>query len=158
MGKACTATAEREKYRPGSPMKQVQHTLTVQTKAKGIREITHEIVDWVADQGIETGMLTVFCRHTTASLTIQENADDDVQRDLETFYDAIAPEDPNRYRHRPEGPDDMPAHIRGSLLDSSLNIPVRGGRPGLGRWQGIYLFEHRTRPRPREIILHLSGV
>ena len=104
-----------------------------------------------------TGLLTVFCRHTSASLLIQENADPDVRTDLEAYFAAIAPEDPGRYIHGSEGPDDMPAHIRTALTQVSLSIPLAGGRLVLGTWQGIYLFEHRRRPHRREVALHLVG-
>ena len=138
-------------------MKQAQDTITVGTRGQGLHEVTAEIADWVSRQDIGTGLLTVFCRHTSASLTIQENADADVQRDLEDFFKKLVKEDPSLYRHTTEGPDDMPAHIRSALTDVSLAIPVSGGRLGLGTWQGIYLFEHRTRPHERRLILHLAG-
>ncbi|MCH7957553.1 MAG: YjbQ family protein [Proteobacteria bacterium] len=138
-------------------MKQAQDTITVGTRGQGLHEVTAEIADWVSRQDIGTGLLTVFCRHTSASLTIQENADTDVQRDLEAFFKRLVKEDPSLYRHTTEGPDDMPAHIRSALTDVSLTIPVSGGRLGLGTWQGIYLFEHRTRPHERRLILHLAG-
>jgi secondary thiamine-phosphate synthase enzyme len=134
-----------------------QHSLSVRTRGQGLHEVTRHITQWVADQGITTGLLTVFCRHTSASLTIQENADPDVQTDLETFFKRLVKEDPSLYRHTMEGPDDMPAHIRGALTDVSLNIPVVGGRLALGTWQGIYLFEHRHRGHSRKLVLHLSG-
>ncbi len=138
-------------------MKQAQDTITVGTRGQGLHEVTAEIADWVARQDIGTGLLTVFCRHTSASLTIQENADADVRRDLEAFFKKLVKEDPSLYRHTTEGPDDMPAHIRSALTDVSLAIPVSGGRLGLGTWQGIYLFEHRARPHERRLILHLAG-
>ena len=138
-------------------MRQAQHSLGVSTRGQGLYEITRDVVRWVAGEGIGTGLLTVFCRHTSASLVIQENADPDVVRDLETFFSRLAPEDPARYRHAAEGPDDMPAHIRGALTAISLSIPVAGGRPVLGTWQGIYLFEHRARPHRRQLVLHLIG-
>ena len=138
-------------------MKQAQDTITVGTAGQGLHEVTAEIADWVSRQDIGTGLLTVFCRHTSASLTIQENADTDVQRDLEDFFKKLVKEDPSLYRHTTEGPDDMPAHIRSALTDVSLAIPVSGGRLGLGTWQGIYLFEHRARPHERRLILHLAG-
>ncbi|MCH7693588.1 MAG: YjbQ family protein [Proteobacteria bacterium] len=138
-------------------MKQAQDTITVGTRGQGLHEVTAEIADWVSRQDIGTGLLTVFCRHTSASLTIQENADTDVQRDLEAFFKRLVKEDPSLYRHTTEGPDDMPAHIRSALTDVSLTIPVSGGRLGLGTWQGIYLFEHRARPHERRLILHLAG-
>ena len=139
-------------------MIQAQHTLTLQTQGKGLYEITQEIVAWVSEQGMDIGLLTVFCRHTSASLTIQENADPDVLHDLKSFFENVAPEDPSRYRHTTEGPDDMPAHIRGALTDVSLSIPVQQGRPVLGTWQGIFLFEHRARPHTRNVVLHLQGL
>ncbi len=138
-------------------MKQAQDTITVGTRGQGLHEVTAEIADWVSRQDIGTGLLTVFCRHTSASLTIQENADADVRRDLEAFFKKLVKEDPSLYRHTTEGPDDMPAHIRSALTDVSLAIPVSGGRLGLGTWQGIYLFEHRARPHERRLILHLAG-
>lgn len=142
-------------------MKQAQHTLSVETRGKGLYEITTQVTDWVAaqviDMGMETGLLTLYCRHTSASLTIQENADADVLRDLETFFDGLVPEDGSRYRHRSEGADDMPAHIRSALTDSSLAVPVSGGRVVLGTWQGVFLFEHRARPHVRQVVLHLAG-
>ena len=138
-------------------MKQAQDTITVGTRGQGLHEVTAEIADWVSRQDIGSGLLTVFCRHTSASLTIQENADADVRRDLEAFFKRLVKEDPSLYRHTTEGPDDMPAHIRSALTDVSLTIPVSGGRLGLGTWQGIYLFEHRARPHERRLILHLAG-
>lgn len=135
----------------------MQTELSIETPGQGLVEITGPVVGWVADQGVEMGLLTIFCRHTSASLTIQENADPDVQRDLETFFKTLVREDPLLYRHTAEGPDDMPAHIRGALTDVSLNIPVSAARPVLGTWQGIFLFEHRTRPHRRRVALHLAG-
>ncbi|WP_181708073.1 secondary thiamine-phosphate synthase enzyme YjbQ [Chthonobacter rhizosphaerae] len=138
-------------------MRQSLHTLTIGTRGKGLVEITRPVVDWVAGEGIGTGLLTVFCRHTSASLLIQENADPDVRTDLQAFFETIAPEDPHRYVHADEGPDDMPAHLRTALTTVQLSIPVANGRPVLGTWQGIYLFEHRSRPHRREVVLHLIG-
>ncbi|MPY70122.1 MAG: YjbQ family protein [Alphaproteobacteria bacterium] len=138
-------------------MKQRRHTLTVRAAAQGLHEITAEVAGWVAAQDIVEGLLTLFIRHTSASLTIQENADPDVRRDLADFFARIVPEDTVLYRHTAEGPDDMPAHIRAALTATQLSIPVAGARPMLGTWQGIYLFEHRRRPTSREIVLHLSG-
>lgn len=137
-------------------MRQAQHTLQVSTAGKGLVEITREIADWLAAQAIATGLLTVFCRHTSASLIINENAASAVRTDLLTFFDEIAPEDGD-YVHDDEGPDDMPAHIRTALTGVSLSIPVSGGRLALGTWQGVYLFEHRARPHRREVVLHLIG-
>ncbi len=138
-------------------MRQAQHELTVATRGPGLVEFTAEAVDWTAETGIAAGLLTVFCRHTSASLLIQENADPDVQRDLEDFFARLVSRDPALYRHTTEGPDDMPAHIRGALTQSQLSIPVADGRPRLGTWQGLYLFEHRDRPHRRRIALHLLG-
>lgn len=138
-------------------MTHAQTTISIRTRGQGLHEVTRDIAAWVAGQGIETGLLTVFCQHTSASLTIQENADPDVQADLETFFARLVREDPSLYRHTMEGPDDMPAHIRGALTDISLNIPVTRGRPALGTWQGIYLFEHRRRGHSRQLVLHLAG-
>jgi len=137
-------------------MQQFLHTLQVGTGGKGLVEITPQIRSWVEAQRIGTGLLTVFCRHTSASLLIQENADPDVRADLEAFFERIAPEG-GRYIHDAEGPDDMPAHLRSALTQVQLSIPVASGRLVLGTWQGIYLFEHRRRPHRREIVLHLLG-
>lgn len=138
-------------------MRQAIHTLVVPTRGQGLVEITREVLAFVAGEGIATGLLTVYCRHTSASLLIQENADPDVRTDLHAFFATLAPEDPVRYVHADEGPDDMPAHIRAALTAVQVSIPVSGGRPVLGTWQGIYLFEHRRRPHRREVVLHLLG-
>jgi len=138
-------------------MRQALGELNVATPGQGLVEITAEVGGWVADRGIRDGLLTVFCRHTSASLTIQENADPDVQRDLNTFFKRLVAEDPSLYIHTIEGPDDMPAHIRSALTDVSLSVPVVGGRMALGTWQGIYLFEHRRRPHARKLALQLMG-
>ncbi|MBL8691176.1 MAG: YjbQ family protein [Rhodospirillaceae bacterium] len=138
-------------------MKQAQHAIAVSTSGKGLVEITAEIAGWLAKQRIATGLLTIFCRHTSASLLIQENADRDVRMDLETYFDRIAPEEPERYVHDAEGPDDMPSHIRTALTQVQLTIPVSGGRMALGIWQGVYLFEHRRAAHRREVVLHLIG-
>ena len=138
-------------------MRQAQHQLSIATNGKGLVEITSQVKQWVEEQGIATGLLTLYCRHTSASLLIQENADPDVQTDLENFFEEIAPEDSKRYVHKTEGLDDMPAHIRTALSQTQLAIPVASGRMVLGTWQGIYLFEHRRAPHRREIVLHLLG-
>jgi secondary thiamine-phosphate synthase enzyme len=138
-------------------MKQVQGTLGFSTPGQGLSEITGDIGRWIAGQGIATGLLTIYCQHTSASLVIQENADPDVIRDLETFFKRLVEEDPKLYRHTAEGADDMPAHIRSALTQSSLAVPVADGRLALGAWQGIYLFEHRRRPHQRRLVLHLAG-
>lgn len=137
-------------------MRQAAHTLVVQTPGAGLHEITRDVAGWAAGQGMATGLLTLFCRHTSASLLIQENADPDVARDLEDYFAQLAPESP-AYRHQDEGPDDMPAHLRTALTQAQLSIPLVGGRLALGTWQGLYLFEHRRRPHRREVVLHLLG-
>jgi secondary thiamine-phosphate synthase enzyme len=137
-------------------MKQAIHRLTVETPGGGLVEITGPVARWAARQSIGAGLLTLFCRHTSASLLIQENADPDVRRDLEDFLRRLVPEDAS-YRHGAEGPDDMPAHIRAALTQSHLAIPVEDGRLLLGTWQGVYLWEHRARPHSREVVLHLIG-
>jgi len=137
-------------------MRQVTHILSTQTNGPGLYEITKPVVDWCRQQAIEEGLLTVFIRHTSASLTIQENADPDVCRDLQDFFSRIAPQD-GTYRHSAEGPDDMPAHIKTALTQVQLTIPMQHGRPALGTWQGIYLFEHRQHRHRRQVMLHLLG-
>ncbi len=130
--------------------------LAFDTTTRGLLDVTRPIVAWAGDQSATTGLLTVFCRHTSCSLLIQENAAAEVRSDLEAFFERIAPEDPQRYAHDDEGPDDMPAHIRAALTAVQLSIPLIGGRLMLGTWQGIYLFEHRRRPHRRELALHLG--
>jgi secondary thiamine-phosphate synthase enzyme len=137
-------------------MAQATRSLTIVTPGRGLIDVTDRVTAFVREQAIETGLLTVFCRHTSASLLIQENADPDVLRDLETFFRKIAPEG-DHYRHADEGPDDMPGHIRSALTQSSLSIPVVGGRLALGTWQAIYLYEHRAISHRRELVLHLIG-
>jgi secondary thiamine-phosphate synthase enzyme len=137
-------------------MRQATGHIAIETRGKGLTEITGPVTKWVEGQGIATGLLTVFCRHTSASLLIQENADPDVRTDLEAYFERIAPED-GPYVHDAEGPDDMPAHIRTALTAVNLSVPVEGGRMALGTWQGIYLFEHRRAPHRREVVLHLIG-
>ncbi len=138
-------------------MRQALHTLTHDTRGKGLYELTRPVAAWVGGQGIGTGLLTLFCRHTSASLLVQENADPTVREDLARFFEDLAPESPTRYAHDDEGPDDMPAHLRAALTAVQLSVPVAGGRPLLGTWQGLYLFEHRARPHRREVVLHLIG-
>jgi secondary thiamine-phosphate synthase enzyme len=138
-------------------MRQSTHTLRVHTSRRGLKDITDEIQSWLGDQSIHTGLLTVFCRHTSASLLIQENAAPEVRSDLEAFFEQLAPEDPSRYAHDDEGPDDMPAHLRVALTQTHLSIPIVDSRLSLGTWQAIYLFEHRRRPHEREIVLHVIG-
>jgi secondary thiamine-phosphate synthase enzyme len=134
---------------------QFTHRLRISTEGKGFYPLTREIAAWISEQQVETGLLTVFCQHTSASLMIQENADPDVVLDLKDYFERLAPERDPGYRHTTEGSDDMPAHIRTALTQTSLAVPVIGGRMALGTWQGIYLFEHRSAPHRRSIILHL---
>jgi secondary thiamine-phosphate synthase enzyme len=138
-------------------MRQAIHRFMVTTRGRGLTEITREVVALLEGSGIGAGLATVFCRHTSASLIVQENADPDVRIDLEAFFERIAPEGQGRYVHNAEGPDDMPAHIRAALTQTSIGIPVDGGRLLLGTWQGIYLFEHRRAPHRREIVVQVMG-
>jgi secondary thiamine-phosphate synthase enzyme len=138
-------------------MTQTQHILTIRAPRPGLLEITEEITDWVNEQKIAIGLLTIFIRHTSASILIQENADADVQYDLEKFLSNLAPEEKSLYRHSTEGPDDMPAHIKAALTQTQLSIPIQKSKMLLGTWQGIYLFEHRKIPPDRQIVLHLSA-
>ena len=135
----------------------VSHRLAVSTRGKGLYEITREITQWIGGAKIKAGLLTVFVQHTSASLLIQENADPDVKTDLNTFFSRIAPEDNRLYEHTIEGPDDMPAHIRAALTATQLSIPVANGRMALGTWQGVYLFEHRSSPHRRNVLLQIMG-
>jgi secondary thiamine-phosphate synthase enzyme len=138
-------------------MRQAVHELEVSTCGKGLVEITGDVVHWVHSAQMKQGLLTLFCRHTSASLLIQENADPDVRTDLVAYFEQAVPEDPRRYVHGVEGPDDMPAHIRTALTQVQLSIPVLDGHPALGSWQGIYLFEHRRHPHRRTVAMHLLG-
>jgi secondary thiamine-phosphate synthase enzyme len=138
-------------------MKQLTEVVRVSTRSKGLYPITREIDRWVSSSAVRTGLLTVFCQHTSASLLIQENADPDVVLDLADYFERAVPENDPHYRHTSEGLDDMPAHIRTALTQTSLTIPVIGGRMALGIWQGIYLFEHRSSPHKRSVALHLIG-
>jgi len=138
-------------------MRQMTALLSIRTERQGLLEITDRITEWTDTQAVKIGVLTIFCRHTSASLIIQENAAAAVRVDLERYFARIAPEDPAAYKHDDEGPDDMPAHIRTALTQVQLTIPVIDGRLTLGTWQGIYLFEHRRRPHSRTLALHLLG-
>lgn len=138
-------------------MKQATQLLHIRTAGRGLLDITRQINAWVDDQAMSSGLLTVFCRHTSASLLIQENAAPEVRDDLEAFFSRIAPESPGLYRHDDEGPDDMPAHLRTALTQVQLSIPLLDGRLALGTWQAVYLFEHRRQPHERQIALHLLG-
>jgi secondary thiamine-phosphate synthase enzyme len=138
-------------------VKQFSHTLEIRTSGKGLYDFTAKVAAWLDACKIATGLLTIFVQHTSASLTVQENADPDVVRDLNDFFGRIAPEDNRLYRHTIEGPDDMPAHIRAALTLTQLSVPVVDGRLALGTWQGIYLFEHRSAAHRRRVVLHLLG-
>lgn len=138
-------------------MRQASGLLEVETGGIGLIEITSQVARWTGAQGMREGLLTLFCRHTSASLLIQENAAPEVRDDLVAFFARIAPEEPGRYRHEDEGPDDMPAHIRAALTPVQLSVPLIDGRLALGTWQGLYLFEHRRRPHWRSVALHLLG-
>lgn len=131
--------------------------LEIETRGTGLVDITRQVAQWAYEQGMEQGLLTLFCRHTSASLLIQENAASEVQDDLVAFFARIAPEEKGRYLHDDEGPDDMPAHLRAALTQASLSVPLIGGKLALGTWQGLYLFEHRRRPHRRSVALHLMG-
>jgi secondary thiamine-phosphate synthase enzyme len=133
------------------------HQISVSTRGKGLYEFTGEIEAWLRSLSVSSGLLTVFCRHTSASLVIQENADSDVAADLTDFFGRLVPEDTRLYRHTAEGPDDMTSHIRSALTQTHLSIPVDGGKMLLGTWQGVYLFEHRIRPHQRSVALHYLG-
>jgi secondary thiamine-phosphate synthase enzyme len=138
-------------------MRQATALLSIRTERQGLLEITDRICKWTDAQAFKEGLLTIFCRHTSASLLIQENAAAAVRSDLEAYFARLAPEDPSAYTHDDEGPDDMPAHIRTALTQITLTIPLIDGRLTLGTWQGIYLFEHRRRPHSRMLALHLLG-
>ena len=137
-------------------MRQASTTLTVRTRGKGLTDISQQVLEWTSRQGVAEGLVTLFCRHTSASLLIQENASSAAHRDLVDYFERIAPES-DAYEHDDEGPDDMPAHLRAALTQTQLSIPIVGGELALGRWQGIFLFEHRRAPHRREIVLHLIG-
>ena len=138
-------------------MKQFTHALTISTRGKGLYDFTRHVTRWLDGLPVSTGLLTIFIQHTSASLTIQENADPDVILDLNDFFNRLAPEDNRLYRHTAEGPDDMPAHIRAALTPVQLSIPVIAGKMALGIWQGLYVFEHRAMPTSRGIALHVIG-
>ncbi|KQP62109.1 secondary thiamine-phosphate synthase enzyme YjbQ [Methylobacterium sp. Leaf112] len=147
---------ELDGFRVGPVSRQASARLVVATEGPGFTDITGRVAAFVARSGVAHGVLTVFCRHTSASLTIQENADPDVQTDLMTALDGFAPRH-GAYVHGSEGPDDMPAHIRTLVTDASLAVPVLDARLALGTWQGIYLIEHRDRPHRREVVLAVVG-
>jgi len=136
-------------------VKQATHQIHVSTNGKGLYDFTRDVRSWLASQKPRTGLLTVFCQHTSASLVIQENADPDVVADLNDYFERLVPEDTRMYRHTAEGPDDMTSHIRTALTQTHLAIPIHQGRLALGTWQGIYLFEHRVHAHRRSVVLHL---
>jgi secondary thiamine-phosphate synthase enzyme len=133
------------------------HTLEIATRGKGLYPFTRDVAKWVSSTGVQTGLLTLFIQHTSASLVIQENADPDVVLDLADFFERLVPENDPRYRHTTEGPDDMPSHIRSALTQTHLSIPVVEGRMALGTWQGIYLFEHRASAQRRSVVAQIIG-
>ena len=137
-------------------LRQVSHALAIRANRPGLHDFTDQLASWLAQSGVSEGLLTVFCRHTSASLLIQENAAPAARRDLERYFERIAPEGAD-YEHDDEGPDDMPAHLRSALTHSQLSIPVSNGRMVLGTWQGVFLFEHRRDTPERHIALHLVG-
>ena len=138
-------------------MRQTSTTLNIQTRGRGLTEFTRAIEHWLRETGIRDGLLTVFVRHTSASLLIQENADTGVQRDLERFFARLVPDGDALFEHTQEGDDDMPAHVRSALTQTQLCVPLVAGTPVLGTWQGIYLYEHRTSAHARQVVLHLIG-
>ncbi|MBT2324714.1 YjbQ family protein [Variovorax paradoxus] len=138
-------------------IRQATTTLAFDTPGRGLTDITHEVDEWLRGTRLETGLLTLFIRHTSASLIVQENADPAVQADLDRFLARLVPDGDRIFRHDAEGPDDMPAHVRAALTAVQLGIPIAGGRMALGTWQGIYLWEHRTAPHRRQVVLHLLG-
>jgi secondary thiamine-phosphate synthase enzyme len=138
-------------------MRQAVTQIERRTPGRGLHTITDEVRSWTEGQGIGTGLLTLFIRHSSASLLIQENADPNVQADLDAFFSKLVKDDLSLYRHREEGADDMPAHIRSALTQTHLSIPLVQGQLALGTWQGIYVFEHRRAPHRRKVTLHLIG-
>jgi secondary thiamine-phosphate synthase enzyme len=138
-------------------MRQASTALEITTSGQRLHEITRDVARWVSEQAMDEGLLTLFCRHTSASLLIQENAAPEVKDDIVAFFNRLAPEDRGLYAHDDEGPDDMPAHLKTALTQVSLTIPLVNGRLALGTWQGIYLFEHRRHPHRRSVVLHLLG-
>jgi secondary thiamine-phosphate synthase enzyme len=138
-------------------VRQAIHTLSISTHGKGLYAFTDSAVDWLRASGVQTGLLTLYVRHTSASLLIQENYDPNVQSDMERFFSRLVPDGDPIFEHTMEGSDDMPAHVRAALTQTSLSIPVMQGVPVLGTWQGIYLFEHRNAPQHRQVVLHLVG-
>src|ERR1041385_8297219 len=138
-------------------LRQAFHELTIYTRGRGLYEFTDDVAAWLGKQGAQNGLLTLHLRHTSASLLIQENADPDVRRDLESFFERLVPDGDPIFVHTAEGDDDMPAHIRTALTTVNLGIPVRARRPALGTWQGIYVWEHRRAPHSRKVAVHFVG-
>lgn len=138
-------------------MRQTQSEISVATEGPGLTDFTNDVAAIVRQSAVETGLAHLFCRHTSASLLIQENADPDVQRDLQAFFARLVPEGDPLFVHKSEGPDDMPAHVKAALTQTALTIPVANGRLALGTWQGIFLFEHRRAPHTRKIVIHVVG-
>ena len=137
---------------------QITHTtITVNTRGKGLYPFTKAVDDWLRKQNLSNGLVTAFVQHTSCSLVIQENADPDVTLDLQDFFERLVPEDTEQYRHTAEGPDDMTSHIRSTLTQTSISIPLISGRLALGTWQGLYVFEHRSHPHQRRVVLQLLG-
>lgn len=138
-------------------MRQVQRSLSIETQGRGLYEFSTRVKEALAESGIREGLCTVFVAHTSASLLIQENADPEVQRDLERFFARLVIDGDSLFRHVEEGPDDMPAHVRAALTQTTLGVPISAGRLALGTWQGIFLYEHRHRPHVRTVFVHLLG-
>ena len=147
----------RPSAREETAIRQSTETFVIETQGKGLYEFTRKVGAWVRQSEIREGLLTVHVMHTSASLLIQENADPEVQRDMERFFDRLVPAGDPIFRHTSEGPDDMPAHVRAALTSTTLSVPVLDGAPALGTWQGIYLYEHRFAPHRRRVVLHLCG-
>ena len=138
-------------------LRQASHEFSISTRGRGLYEFTDDVEGWLARQDCQNGLLTLHVRHTSASLIIQENADPDVRRDLDAFFNRLVPDGDRLFIHTSEGPDDMPAHVRSALTAVNLSLPIQGGRLALGTWQGIYLWEHRQSPHERRIALHCIG-
>lgn len=138
-------------------MRQLQRSLALPTRGKGLYDFTDQVRSVLSESGIASGLTTLFVAHTSASLLIQENADPEVLRDLERFFSRLVPEGDPLFRHVEEGPDDMPAHVRAALTQTSVSIPVTAGHLALGTWQGVYLYEHRSQPHTRTVIVHITG-
>lgn len=138
-------------------MRQSNTTLRIETRGRGLTDLTDRVVGWVSRSGLRDGLLTLYIRHTSASLLIQENADPAVQADLERFFARLVPDGDPLFEHTTEGPDDMPAHVRAALTQTHLSVPLVNGRPVLGTWQAIYLYEHRAAGHSREVVLHVMG-